>query len=394
MGAYSEGWLTVPGKGRRWRTADGQYLLEQPQSATPQGLWAQADRALGGWLPGGGTASPVTQAVGPVVRRIQGSRELQDLVGGFTPMALSNLHTAIGQTLVNRMFGSEAPGAKLSGEEAKVLKTFNRLNPRAMVAPPGTPGVVTPLLSGYPSFHPNMHGPGADVVKIRSGAPSWILAHELGHLEDIRLRNPGSPAVQTQLARFMEDQQLQARPAAMRGSNAALRVQSPYILNAAAGSDRDRSLLQAAGEGILANFAYEYPSLRSEVMADVYGSRLAKRAGTPWSWPESLAAKGTHVTATAARGAGQGLIGEAVNRSAEFLSKLGGGVIDAGVRRWRGGKDTPQQASLRQWGYDPAGWEMGPGPTGAWPGNPTAVRLQPRSDAGRAGYQFVQQAGR
>lgn len=31
---YSEGWITVPGKGRRWRTSTGEYKLEQPRQTT------------------------------------------------------------------------------------------------------------------------------------------------------------------------------------------------------------------------------------------------------------------------------------------------------------------------------------------------------------------------
>lgn len=27
---YSEGWVTVPGKGRRWRDSEGKFFLEQP----------------------------------------------------------------------------------------------------------------------------------------------------------------------------------------------------------------------------------------------------------------------------------------------------------------------------------------------------------------------------
>lgn len=67
-GQYSPGWITVPGKGRRWRTGDGEYMMQRPAGSAPgvmdalKGAWSQADRALGGWLPGGGTAAPPTRA--------------------------------------------------------------------------------------------------------------------------------------------------------------------------------------------------------------------------------------------------------------------------------------------------------------------------------------------
>lgn len=71
MSRVAAGWITVPGKGKRWRTAEGEYLMQRPAGGAPgvlgalQGAWQGADRALGGWLPGGGTPS----AISPVVRR-------------------------------------------------------------------------------------------------------------------------------------------------------------------------------------------------------------------------------------------------------------------------------------------------------------------------------------
>lgn len=64
-GKYSEGWITVPGKGRRWRTSDGTYMLQRPAGSrlagALQGAWSRADKALGGWLPGGGTPNALTR---------------------------------------------------------------------------------------------------------------------------------------------------------------------------------------------------------------------------------------------------------------------------------------------------------------------------------------------
>ncbi len=122
---YSEGWITVPGKGRRWRTADGTYMLERPAGsvlmgaltggvqglrqalggaasasprpsaptlassapplqrmvATVQSGWSSADRALGGWLPGGGVASPITRQVSPPQPFPGRSQELYEQTG-------------------------------------------------------------------------------------------------------------------------------------------------------------------------------------------------------------------------------------------------------------------------------------------------------------------------
>ena len=69
MGQYTAGWITVPGKGKRWRTAEGEYLMQRPAGGAEgvfgaiKNAYAGADRVLGGWLPGGGVASPLTQYV-------------------------------------------------------------------------------------------------------------------------------------------------------------------------------------------------------------------------------------------------------------------------------------------------------------------------------------------
>lgn len=44
-------------------------------------VWGQADRALGGWLPGGGTASPLTKAVFPPQPFPGRSKELERITG-------------------------------------------------------------------------------------------------------------------------------------------------------------------------------------------------------------------------------------------------------------------------------------------------------------------------
>jgi hypothetical protein len=79
---YPAGWITVPGKGRRWRTAEGEYKMQRPAGGRPgvlgaiRSTWSEADRRLGGWLPGGGTASPLTRARQEGERRMAGQIEL------------------------------------------------------------------------------------------------------------------------------------------------------------------------------------------------------------------------------------------------------------------------------------------------------------------------------
>lgn len=69
MGRYTPGWITVPGKGRRWRTSEGEYMMQRPAGdaimGALQGAWSRADRALGGWLSGGGTPNAATRRTPP-----------------------------------------------------------------------------------------------------------------------------------------------------------------------------------------------------------------------------------------------------------------------------------------------------------------------------------------
>jgi len=80
MGRYTAGWITVPGKGRRWRTSEGEYMMQRPAGdalmGALQGAWSGADKALGGWLPGGGTPNVLTRGydrpTGQLRQRIEG----------------------------------------------------------------------------------------------------------------------------------------------------------------------------------------------------------------------------------------------------------------------------------------------------------------------------------
>lgn len=87
--AGKPGWITVPGKGRRWWTGS-EYKMERPAPPQMAGgglieglgrLYRQADRAMGGVLPGGGTGNVAS----PLVRRAAsaGLNQLPDRVNLF-----------------------------------------------------------------------------------------------------------------------------------------------------------------------------------------------------------------------------------------------------------------------------------------------------------------------
>lgn len=88
MGQYTAGWITVPGKGKRWRTADGEYLMQRPAGGMPgvfgsiRDAWRSADKHLGGWLPGGGTGNPLSaplRQTAAAVRQASTPKAVRDL---------------------------------------------------------------------------------------------------------------------------------------------------------------------------------------------------------------------------------------------------------------------------------------------------------------------------
>jgi len=80
--------------------------------------WKQADKALGGWLPGGGTASPITKAVFPAQPFPARSKELEELTGvkarfvdvTQTPTIVSRLVPAVAEEMKNRTYANPALG--------------------------------------------------------------------------------------------------------------------------------------------------------------------------------------------------------------------------------------------------------------------------------------------
>ena len=81
-------------------------------------IWSKADRALGGWLPGGGTASPITKAVFPAQPFPARSKKLEELTGvkarfvdvAQTPTIASRLAPAITEEMQNRAYANPLLG--------------------------------------------------------------------------------------------------------------------------------------------------------------------------------------------------------------------------------------------------------------------------------------------
>ena len=97
MTTYTAGWITVPGRGKRWRTAEGEYLTQRPAGSAPgvldeiKGSWNKADAALGGWLPGGGVANPASGAVRAVSKAALNGGVLSALPREVVPASMDAL---------------------------------------------------------------------------------------------------------------------------------------------------------------------------------------------------------------------------------------------------------------------------------------------------------------
>lgn len=166
MASVAAGWITVPGKGRRWRTAQGEYLMQRPAGGAPgvmgaiRDAWKGADRALGGWLPGGGTPNALTEGydrpsgqVASVARRV-----------GISPDSFKVAYLDKKRPLMN-----------------KVALQLNRagLNPWGGVA-------------GYAGREP-LNGPiiAVDKGQGQSRYSENLIVHELGHLQGEQVPDGG-----------------------------------------------------------------------------------------------------------------------------------------------------------------------------------------------------------
>ena len=94
--------------------------------------------------------------------------------------------------------------------------------------------------------------------------------------------------------------------------------------------------------------------LETEYRADRFGQKIAKTAGTPWSFKNQLLSRGTYAAYPLATGAASVIPGYLLNEAADHsMDMFEHGVMDPLARKIRGG-DTDLEASLRQYGYDPS----------------------------------------
>jgi len=331
--------------------------------------YKEADKRVGGFLPGGGTGNILSNAVKQI-----NPAEIAGLYGG-------NVLNAVGKQVASRIVPATT--------SQSIETTFQQL-PKLMEAtskrmePLGYPGVWSPHIPGGPSMQNSFVEEGAKVgtkidlsagglkllfgegpmflnknslfgidhptVSVSTKTPGWIIAHELGHAVDAAKRPYDySPPKDFDLENPAKMKKFAARE--------NLRAASPGAMVAGFGSIKDdsaKSLLQAGFEGALAGLGSNQQMLRKEIMADRFGMPIAKEAGVPWNTRQNILAKSTYGLGSATPGFVQGVIGEVLGRGSQTVADLAG----TAMRAVRGDKLNPVEQSLAKYGYDPSQYQM------------------------------------
>ena len=390
MTTYTAGWITVPGRGKRWRTAEGEYLTQRPAGSAPgvldaiKGSWNKADAALGGWLPGGGVANPASGAVRAVSKAALNGGVLSALPREVVPASMDALGAlgvpALGmaartlQPRLKEIVGDpfKDPTVGELGKQHKILESAHNylrgigsgvkpvahfekifLEGKGLKPIPSPPGSAMIDFETYgaglagPHFSPGESRDAKGMVRVNPGTPAWVWAHEFGHAAD-HIKRPGA---------FLEEQQFRGMSSEQkRGlqNSARLRPGSPGVATLwSRPASGDRSVLEAGAEGALFGLAANWDTLSKEVIADIHGRKIAKDAGVPWNNRQNMAAKGSYALSTAGPGFVAGVAEEVASRGTDQAVRvLKDGVIDPIGRRLRGGDSSVEQG-LRKYGYDP-----------------------------------------
>jgi hypothetical protein len=355
---------------------------------TPQGLlrsfvnkYRQADKALGGWLPGGGTANPLSGTVRSV--------NPGDIAGYGTSTGISVLGNFVAKK-AGELVNSSSWGKNLK-ELPRVINAANQemsrlgggawsnvIYPKPKITDPQN--LVQINLNSTDLFGPHYNTGGLDTegrrISISPDTPSWVAAHELGHAID-HLKRPGAfqtPNIDSDsaLKRFVGEQ--------------TMRVGSPATLVFGLGSlkndNRDRSFLGAGIEGALMGLGAHQDTLRKEINADRYGIPLAQKAKIPWDWKGNMYAKGTYLLNSAGVGFGQGIAGEIINRGVDTLQQgIRGGIIDPAIEAANVNSNSNLKNQLAKYGYNPEQYRFAAG------ANPGELRLQKRPSTEENAYR-------
>jgi hypothetical protein len=347
--------------------------------------YKQADKNLGGFLPGGGTGNVLSAAA----RSINPA----DLAGIYAPKLLNTTQRKIGEA-VKPMIESAS--------EAVTMKQIPALMDAASkrMAEAGFPGTWSPFVPGKEVGEVRQGKPGTKIdlsgggfhalsgpvfvntsplfgvdeptVFVTSKTPGWMVAHELGHAVDA-VKRPYDYA----LPKGFDLQ----NPKAMQqiGDREMLRASSPgaMVTGFASLTNDDRSLLGAGIEGALSGLGASQQILRKEIMADRFGMPIAKEAGVPWDTKQNILAKGSYAFGATAPGFVQGVASELLNRGVNTLT----GLTGTAIRAFQGNKLNKTEKALAQYGYDPSQYSL------STQGN--EIKLSGRNAAEKTLYNYI-----
>jgi len=356
--------------------------------------YSEADKRLGGWLPGGGTGNP-----------------LSNVVSGVNPADVAGIYAPIILKTAQQKVGKAATPMVESASEAVTMKQLPALMDAASkrMEKAGLPGTWSPFvpgrevgevkqgktgtkvdlsgggfntLAGGPVFmnaNP-LFGIVEPTVFVTPKTPGWVIAHELGHAVDAVKRPydyslPKGFDIENQKA----IQQI--------GNRDLIRASSPGGVVAGFGSlkNEDRSLFGAGLEGALSGIGASQQMLRKEIMADRFGIPIAKEAGVPWNTKQNILAKGTYALGATGPGFVQGVTSELIDRGVNTLTGLAG----AAARAFQGNKlinpkglRAETEKSLEKYGFDPSEYGL------SKQGN--EIKVNRRNAAERALYNYIQ----
>lgn len=348
--------------------------------------YQKADKTLGGFLPGGGTGNPLSNAVKSV--------NPADLAGMYAPKILNTAQRKVGKVFKPMV---------TSANEAVTMKQIPALMDAASkrMKEAGFPGTWSPFvpgkeigeakqgrlptkvdlsgggfgaLAGGPIFmnaNP-LFGVDEPTVFVSSKTPGWAIAHELGHAVDA-IKRPYDYALPKGFDLSNEEAMKQI------GSREMTKAASPGAIVTGFGSlkNDDRSLLGAGIEGALSGIGASQQVLRKELMADRFGMPIAKEAGVPWNTKQNILAKGTYALGATAPGFTQGVVSELLNRGVNTLT----GLTGAATRALQGDKLNETEKALAQYGYNPSQYSL------SKQGN--EIKLSGRNAAEKALYNYI-----
>ena len=349
--------------------------------------YKQADKNLGGFLPGGGTGNVLSNTLKSV--------NPADFAGLYAPKILNTTQRKVGEVFKPMVeSASEAvtmkqipalmDAASKRMVEAGFPGTWSPFVPGKEVGEvrQGRPGTKIDLsgggfaaLSGGPVFMNSnpLFGIDEPTVFVTSKTPGWAIAHELGHAVDA-IKRPYDYALPKG---FDIENQNAIRQI---GNREMVRASSPGAIVTGFGSlkNDDRSLLGAGIEGALSGIGASQQILRKEIMADRFGMPIAKEAGVPWNTKQNILAKGTYALGATAPGFTQGVVSELLNRGVNTLT----GLTGTAARAFQGNKLNNTEKALAQYGYSPSQYSL------SRQGN--EIKLKERNAAEKALYNYIQ----